>query len=216
MKKWPSPEALCEASFEELLREWSGLGYNRRCKYLRDCACTIAREMGGEVPVTPDALVRLPGIGPYTAGAIACFAFNYPSVFIETNIRSVMLHLFFAGQEGISDREILPLLEETLDRNNPRKWYWALMDYGAALKKLKLNPNRRSAHYSRQGAFPGSLRQIRGSVVRALVSGGPATAEELRSRMDVPAEEKDFYRALEALSRELMVAEQNGKYKISG
>ena len=216
MEKWPSPASLNEASLEEVLREWSGLGYNRRAVHLKECAGIIVRDFGGKVPDSPEALAGLPGIGPYTAGAIACFAYNYPAVFIETNIRAVMLHFFFPGKEGITDREIMPVLDAVLDRGNPRKWYWALMDYGAALKKSSPNPNRRSASYSRQNAFEGSFRQIRGSLVRALLSGGPATAEELRARLDVPANEKDFYRALKALDKESMVAEEGGKYRISG
>ena len=214
MEKWPSAAALCAASLEEVFIQWSGLGYNRRGKYLKECACAIVRDFEGKAPHTPELLVKLPGIGPYTAGAIACFAYNYPSVFIETNIRSVMLHFFFPGQEGINDRDIMPLIEETLDRANPRKWYWALMDYGAALKKRKLNPGRRSAHYAKQSAFAGSFRQIRGSLIRALVSGRPSSAEELRTRLDVTTGEDDFYRALEALKKESIVAEEGGKYRI--
>jgi A/G-specific adenine glycosylase len=216
MEKWPSPEALSRASLEEVLKEWSGLGYNRRGKHLKECSCAIVSDFAGKVPRAPEDLVKLPGIGPYTAGAVACFAYNRPSVFIETNIRVVMLHFFFNGREGVTDREILPVIEETLDRKTPRKWYWALMDYGAALKKLKTNPNRMSAHYSKQSAFEGSFRQIRGSLVRALVSRGPSTAEELRGGMDVPAREDDFYKALGALQKESIVAEDGGRYRISG
>ena len=214
MEKWPSPVCLAGASLEEVLKEWSGLGYNRRARHLKECARIIVRNFEGKVPAAPQALLKLPGIGPYTAGAIACFARNYPAVFIETNIRAVMLHFFFQGRDGITDREIMPLLEEVLDRDNPRKWYWALMDYGAALKKLTPNPSRRSAHYSRQSKFSGSFRQIRGSLLRSLVSRGPATAEELRSGLDVPTAEQDFYRALEALGKESMVAEEGGTYRI--
>ena len=216
MEKWPSPARLNEASLEEVLREWSGLGYNRRARYLKECAGIIVRDFGGKVPDSPEVLVKLPGIGRYTAGAIVCFAYNYPSVFIETNIRAAALCFFFPGKEEITDTEIMPVLEAALDRENPRKWYWALMDYGAALKKLGVNPNRRSAHYSRQSAFEGSFRQIRGSLVRALVSRGPSTAEELRRGMDVSAEEDEFYRALEVLQKELIVAEEGGRYRISG
>ena len=214
MEKWPSPAALAKAPLEEVLREWSGLGYNRRAKYLKESALIIERDFGGVVPETPEVLVKLPGIGPYTAGAIACFAYNHPSLFIETNIRRVMLHFFFYEKEGISDREIMPIMGETLDRENPRKWYWALMDYGAGLKKLAINPNRRSAHYYRQNAFKGSLRQIRGSIVRCLVSGGNAKAGELFARLDVPVEKEDFYRALEALISDSLVAEEKGVYRI--
>ena len=216
MEKWPSPAALCEAGLEEVLKEWSGLGYNRRAKNLRESAFVIIKDFDGIIPGVPEILIKLPGIGAYSAGAIACFAYNYPALFIETNIRSAMLHFFFPGREGVTDREMMPVLDASMDRKNPRKWYWALMDYGAALKKSKTNPNRRSAHYRRQSMFSGSLRQVRGSLVRALVSGEKLTPEELRSRIDVPAEEKDFYKALEALKNESMVAEEDGKYRISG
>jgi len=223
MEKWPSPSTLAKASLEEVLREWSGLGYNRRGKYLKESAVIIERDFGGIVPCVPETLVKLPGIGPYTAGAIACFAYNYPSVFIETNIRSVMLHFFFPDREGISDSEIIPLIKETLDNKDPRKWYWALMDYGAILKKTNTNPNRRSVHYGRQSAFSGSFRQIRGSLIRVLVARGPATAEELLLRLksdlgtesDIPSR-KDFYKALDVLNRESIVAEESGVYRISG
>ncbi|MCL2380936.1 MAG: A/G-specific adenine glycosylase [Treponema sp.] len=216
MEKWPSPAHLNEASLQEVLFEWSGLGYNRRARYLKESAGIIVRDFGGKVPAAPGDLARLAGVGPYTAGAIACFAYNYPSVFIETNIRAVMLHFFFNGQKGITDREIMPVIDAALDRENPRKWYWALMDYGAALKKTMPNPNRHSAHYGKQGGFKGSFRQVRGGIVRLLASRGPLAAEELRARLDVPAGEEDFYRALETLGRESMVAEKDGVYGIKG
>jgi A/G-specific adenine glycosylase len=214
MEKWPSPASLSRAPLEEVLREWSGLGYNRRGKYLLESAKVIAAKHGGKVPAAPEELVELPGIGPYTAGAISCFAYNYPVVFIETNIRSVMLHFFFPGKEGVKDGEILPVLEETMDRSNPRRWYWALMDYGASLKKLTPNPNRRSAHYTRQSVFSGSFRQIRGGIVRTLSRDGPAGAEDLLKRLDSVAGKEDFYRALEILEKESMVAEEGGIYRI--
>jgi A/G-specific adenine glycosylase len=214
MEKWPSPAALGRASLEEVLERWSGLGYNRRAVYLKDCACSIADNFGGKVPKTPAELILLPGIGPYCAGAICCFAYNYPAVFMETNIRSVMLHFFFSGKDGIKDAEIMPLLEKHMDRKNPRKWYWALMDYGAVLKKLTVNPNRRSAHYTRQSRFEGSFRQIRGGLIRSLVREGPAAPEDLRKRLDVEADKEDFYRALVTLEKEFIVAEKNGVYRI--
>jgi A/G-specific adenine glycosylase len=212
MRLWPGPGDLAGASLEEILREWSGLGYNRRARYIGECAGIITEEHGGRVPDTPDKLLPLPGIGSYTAGAIACFAYNYPSVFIETNIRSAVIHFFFQDREAVADREIVPILESALDRDNPRQWYWALMDYGAALKKITANPNRRSAHYIRQSPFEGSFRQLRGSLIRSLISQGPAAAEELLRRTGI--ERDHLYRALEALKKESMVAEEGGIYKI--
>ncbi|GHV02203.1 endonuclease III [Spirochaetia bacterium] len=213
MKLWPSPADLAKASMEEALREWSGLGYNRRCRFLKDCARRITAEHNGRVPDTPVKLLPLPGIGPYTAGAIPCFAYNYPSVFIETNIRAAVLHFFFRDQTGIKDNEIFPILESCLDWENPRKWYWALMDYGVALKQVTVNPNRRSAHYTRQSKFEGSFRQLRGAVIKTLASQGKADIGELHERSGV--EEEDLYQVLEVLEKEMMVAEEEGIYRIN-
>jgi A/G-specific adenine glycosylase len=172
-------------------------------------------EMEGRVPREPADLGGLPGIGPYSAGAIACFAYNVPTVFIETNIRAVMLHFFFENREEVRDKEILPLLAKVLDREDPRTWYYGLMDYGAALKKLAPNPGRRSAHYKRQGKFEGSFRQLRGSLLRTLLIQGPATAEEIRNRMDRECSSKeDFYRVLASMEKDLLVAETGGVYRI--
>jgi A/G-specific adenine glycosylase len=215
MEKWPRPVDLHKASLEEALREWSGLGYNRRARFLKECAGVIAEKYGGRVPDTAAELQKLPGIGAYTAGAVSCFAWNKPAVFIETNIRAVMIHFFFEDRTDIRDSEIFPLLEKHLDRKEPRKWYWALMDYGAALKKLTPNPGRRSAAYSRQSAFRGSFRELRGGIIRALVSGGPAGVEELGGRLaEIKRNGEDIYRALKALEKESMVAEEGGVYRI--
>jgi A/G-specific adenine glycosylase len=195
------------------MREWSGLGYNRRARYIRDCAGAIVRDHKGQVPETPGELQTLPGIGPYTAGAVACFGYNYPAVFIETNIRAAALYFFFQDREGVKDSEVFPVLEAALDRENPRRWYWALMDYGAALKKLTVNPNRKSAHYAKQSPFEGSFRRLRGIVIRALAFHGPATAEELARRTEIGQE--DVYRAAESLAKDLMVAEKEGVYRIA-
>jgi A/G-specific adenine glycosylase len=212
MKLWPTPAALAKASLETALREWSGLGYNNRAKRLRECARIIVDQHGGTVPGTPKELLRLPGIGAYTAGAVACFAYNYPSVFIETNIRAAVIHFFFEGRQDVSDAELLPILEAALDKENPRQWYWALMDYGAALKKITANPGRRSDRYARQSPFEGSFRQIRGGLIRSLVSQGPASAAELSRRTGFPL--YDIFKALDALINDAMVAEEDGVYRI--
>jgi A/G-specific adenine glycosylase len=215
MEKWPRPGDLHSASLEEVLREWSGLGYNRRARYLKECAGVITGKYGGRVPEERAELEKLPGIGAYTAGAVSCFAWNKPVVFIETNIRVVMIHFFFEGKREIRDAEILPLLKTYLDREEPRKWYWALMDYGAVLKKLIPNPGRRGAHYRRQSGFRGSFRELRGSLIRALVSRGPAGLEELGRLPEIGRDKKDIYRALKALEKESMVAEEGGIYRIT-
>jgi A/G-specific adenine glycosylase len=212
MKRWPEPRLLAEAAMEEALREWSGLGYNRRCRFLKNSAAIIALEMGGAIPKTPETLLPLPGVGSYIAGAVSCFAYNYPSVFIETNIRAAVIHFFFPDRGDVRDGEIIPILEAALLREDPRRWYYALMDYGAALKKLLPNPGRRSAHYVKQSPFEGSFRQARGRVLRTLVSRGPLDAAEIGRESGL--EEADLYRVLGALEKESMVAETAGTYRV--
>ncbi|MDR1429359.1 MAG: A/G-specific adenine glycosylase [Spirochaetaceae bacterium] len=212
MEIWPSPGGLAGAELEAVLREWSGLGYNRRAKYLKAAAEAIQNEFGGVVPRTPEELKRLSGVGNYSAGAIACFAYNYPALFIETNIRTVFIHFFFPERDLVSDGDIFPILEKTLDRKNPRTWYWALMDYGARLKKCTVNPGRKSSAYTRQSPFKGSLRQTRGAVLRALVSQGPLSAGDLYR---IAGTEKDgLTAALNGLKADHLVAEEEGIYRI--
>jgi A/G-specific adenine glycosylase len=213
MDRWPTPRLFHKASMEDALRAWSGLGYNRRCFHLKDCARRITRDYDGEVPGKPGDLEQLQGIGPYTARAVPCFAYNIPTVFIETNIRAAVLHFFFREKEGVRDKELIPILQAALDMKDPRTWYWALMDYGAALKRLTANPNRRSAHYSRQSPFQGSFRQLRGAVVRTLAREGPTGKAELRRLSGIDSDE-DLYRVVEALEREQMVSESEGTYRI--
>jgi A/G-specific adenine glycosylase len=212
MGVWPKPHDLAKASLEDALREWSGLGYNKRCYNLRCSAVIIEEDFDGKVPDTPKALLQLPGIGPYMAGAIACFAYNYPAAFIETNIRSAVIHCLFPDRDGIKDSEIMPILEELLDPNDARTWNYALMDYGASIKKTTENPGRRSAHYVQQSPFAGSFRQARGKVIRTLVSMGPSNAEEIGLASGLDGEK--LYRVLEKLKTEYFVAEEKGIYRI--
>jgi A/G-specific adenine glycosylase len=128
-----------------------------------------------------------------------------------------MLHFFFHGKEGISDEEILSFVEKSLDRENPRTWYWALMDYGAELKKITVNPNRKSAHYTRQSRFKGSLREIRGAIVNKLSGVGSQNGKILYSGIEKEVEDltkENFYKAIEGLKKDMLVAEEKGVYKI--
>jgi len=176
---FPDFFSLAQAQLRDILTLWQGLGYNRRAMALKKISQRVVTEYGGKLPDSLETLQTFPGIGPATAGAICAFAFNQPAVFIETNIRRVFIHCFFPGRNGIKDKEILPLVERTLDTSRPRTWYFALMDYGAMLKEMSANPNRRSAHHTRQPPFDGSNRQIRGLVLKLLLENSEATEGEL-------------------------------------
>lgn len=166
---FPDFSSLAEASFDNVLRVWKGLGYNRRAQNLQKIAQIIVRDYAGQLPSDQDTLQQLPGIGPATAASIVAFAFNYPSVFIETNIRSVFIYTFFRDQVAIDDKKLFPLVVKTLDVQNPRVWYYALMDYGVMLKKTVGNFSRLSSHYTKQSRFIGSDRQIRGKILQILL-----------------------------------------------
>ena len=172
MKKFPTPQKLAKAPLADVLKEWSGLGYNRRAKLLRECAKEIVEKHGGKVPKDFAALVALPAIGPYTAGAIRAFAYDEKEVFIETNIRAALIHHFFPKSKKVDDKKITPILKVCLLHvKSAREWYSALMDYGSHIKKTNPNPSRRSKHHTRQTRFEGSLRQFRGIILRRLLDG---------------------------------------------
>jgi A/G-specific adenine glycosylase len=171
LEVFPTVKELSRAELGQVLRQWSGLGYNRRAKFLHETAQTITNEHKGNFPKTLNMLTKLPGIGQNTAGAILAYAFNQPSLFVETNIRTVFIHHFFKDQSNIPDSDILRLLAETLDEESPREFYWALMDYGTHLKSKLGNLTHNSKHYSKQSAFHGSKRQVRGKVIKLLAQG---------------------------------------------
>ena len=214
--RFPNARRLAEAPLSDVLRMWSGLGYNRRAKYLKAAAEVIVRGYGGRVPKAAIVLRKIPGVGPYTASAVRIFAFNEPDVLIETNVRTVYIHHFFVdtskpigrhklmrGQNTIHDDDILLLAKQVAEGQDPRTWHWALMDYGVHIKKLHGNPARRSAHYTRQSQFEGSLRQVRGEILRRLTNG----KNEIKG--------KKWEKALAGLEKDGLIKNEKGKWRIA-
>lgn len=210
IKRFPDAKTLAKAPLSEVLKYWSGLGYNRRAKFLHEAGKVIAKEgWTGK---------KLPGVGPYTAAAIEAFAHNKPTVFIETNIRTVFIHYCFANRRHldslVSDKEILPLVEKALkvSRMKPRDFYAALMDYGSHLKQKGIKLNIRSKHYNKQSKFEGSYRQLRGAILRALLQN-PVTVEEL---IDITGRKRsDITRVLANLSGEGIITIKKGRISIA-
>ena len=179
--EFPDVAALAAADQSAVTKAWQGLGYNRRALYVARAARMIMNEFGGKVPSTPEDLVRLPGVGPNTAGAVAAYAYNQPVLFVETNVRTVYFHHFFAGEAEITDQVILEKLAQTIDTKNPREFYWALMDYGTHLKKSGVRVNHQSKHYKKQSKLQGSLREMRGLILKHLTTHDVAREDELRA-----------------------------------
>jgi len=209
---FPTLAVLASAPLEEVLRVWQGLGYNRRAIALKRCAEEIVTNHDGQFPLQIAELESLPGIGPYTARAVAAFAFGVAEPFIETNIRTVFIHFFFHSREKIADRLIMPLVAATLDCANPREWYYALMDYGVMLKQLHPNPGRRSSHHVRQSPFKGSNRELRSRILRAILDQPGITAPKLASMLTADQEQVD--RNLLALVREGFAEKQGCRFTI--
>lgn len=209
IKRFPSFDALSRARFSSVLKAWVGLGYNRRAKYVWEGARRIVREYGGVLPKDPEVLVTFPGVGPATAASMSAFAYNAPTVFIETNIRSVFIHFFFRDDKTVSDEMIRPLVEKALYADDPRIWYFALMDYGVMLKKERGNPSRKSTHYTKQSPFKGSRREARGKIVRALLER-PFTLREISQLIERDMNETKAI--LERLLEEHMIQKQKNRY----
>jgi len=211
MRRFPTLAALAAAPLGEVLQAWSGLGYNRRAKFLHQAAQQIVAAHHGEVPRATGELTALPGIGKNTAGAVLAYAFNQPVVFIETNIRSVYIHHFFSDEQDVEDRALVQLIEQTLDHEHPREWYWALMDYGTHLKQTRGNNIAQSRHYTKQSRFAGSRRQLRGQILKALVNG-PVEREVL----DEALQDQRFSVVVAELEQEGFLEQQGSVLKLTG
>lgn len=205
--RFPNIEVLASSPLKEVLAEWQGLGYNRRALYLHNAAKALVK---CKDPWQAADLTSLKGIGPNTAAAVCVYAYNQPLVFIETNIRSVFIHHFFKDHEKVSDTQLLPLIEKTLDKNNPRQWYWALMDYGTSVKSLHKNPSKRSASYKKQAAFEGSFRQLRAEVLRAILA-----SDKTLTVLKTSFSDKRLNEALKVLEKEGLIAKTDQIYRVT-
>ena len=193
LREFPTLEALASSSQSNLLRTWQGLGYWNRALRLRDAARMVVNEFGGQFPRDPATLKKLPGVGPYTAGAVACFAFGSAEPFLDTNIRRVYLFFFFPGEDDVSDSRIMEVARQAVWIDDPREWGYALFDYGATEPRDR-TINRRSRHYSRQSAFEGSFRSFRTQALRHVLAQEDATISrmELEQFVGTLLENGDF------------------------
>lgn len=232
LERFPSVSALASAVPADVLDEWQGLGYNRRALALHRAAQVVS-ETGGALPADSSALVALPGVGPATAAGIMAFAFDRHAVYLETNVRAVLLHELFAGVGGVPDRWLVPLVDATCPADDadpsddPRTWYYALLDYGAYLKRTVPNPSRRSRGHVRQSRFEGSHRQKRAALLRLLLAsredlaGGASVGalsrrlgDEERGAGRVPPSEDDVRALLDELADEGFCRLSDGLWRV--
>lgn len=209
--EFPDEKTLAAASLGDVLRLWNGLGYNRRAKFLHEAAKKIVTEHGGVFPENYDDILALPGVGQSTVGAIMAYAFNKPIIFIETNIRTVYFHHCFNDDTKVSDAKLAELVGKTLDGVHPREFYWALMDYGTWLKKNRPSVITKSKQYKKQAPLKGSVREMRGQIIRLLTGGAIDTEVLSASFKDDPR----FHPALDGLLRDGLVEKSNDEFHLT-
>lgn len=193
LERFPDLETLAAAPASEVIRRWSGLGYNRRAINLQRTAQAVVVEHGARFPRDVPTLKLLPGIGPYTAGAIACFAFEQDVAFLDTNMRRV-IHRLVAGPElpelQVTEKELVEIATELVPPGDGWRWNQALIEFGALQCTARkpacvICPLRevcvaapvihasiaalpKGTRLKNEGTFEGSNRQYRGRILRAL------------------------------------------------
>ena len=229
LRRFPTVRTLAAAPRRDVVREWGGLGYNRRAVRLSEAARAIVRDHGGLIPRDPSVLRELPGVGPYTAAAVASLGFGEPVAVVDTNVRRVVVrvHVGIDGHE-MPAKQVWALADAWLDRDDPITWNQAVMDLGrevcrpnprcdvcpiARVCRFRLAGSIAARGPRRQGAFEGSTRQVRGAVVRALRSHSSLTRTRLADETGFPPERIDA--AVGTLTAEGLIVDDLGELRLA-
>ena len=224
----PDVRALAAASRADVLRAWGGLGYARRAASLQDAARSIVRDLGGEVPSDLPTLLVLPGIGPYTASAVASIAFGVPVAAVDTNVRKVMARVAFGREpDQVPAVDLATAAGRWLPREAPGDWNQAVMDLGREVCRpaprcevcplaaaCRFRASGRAGRRSGRGqpAFEGSMRQARGGVLRELRGRDRAvTIQSIAAALGSAVPRVDL--AVDALERDGLV-ERTGSGRV--
>ncbi|MEK7604965.1 MAG: hypothetical protein AAB478_00380 [Patescibacteria group bacterium] len=224
IKRFPTVTQLAEASLHEVLRYWSGLGYNSRALNLQKTAKVLVNEYSSSEknesrssrqartirwPRTVIELIELPGIGKYTASAIACFAFDVQIPVVDTNIRKVITHEFFNGQLP-EEKVIEEIAYQILPKNRAYEWNQALMDYSSLVLKDKKIPVPKQSH------FLTSDRYFRGQTVKLLLEVASISFTGLQDYFAErnPVEPSRFEQILESMVKDGLIVYYEGKLSL--
>lgn len=222
---FPDVTALARASRADVLRAWSGLGYNRRAAYLHECARVVVQKHDGVFPRTYDTLTELPGIGRSTAGALLAFAFGADTPMIDTNIRRILTRVFFAGvSPRPSDAELYRFAASIIPKGKGREWNYAMLDVGATRCTARQHdptcpfqdlhgPVEDFVYKKPQSRFVGSRRSYRGKIIRLLIEEGTVSVRTLALRIGLSREEVDDI--IGDLLSERLVSRHNARIALS-
>ncbi|HUO40421.1 MAG TPA: A/G-specific adenine glycosylase, partial [Mycobacterium sp.] len=233
VRRWPTPSATAAATVADVLRAWGKLGYPRRAKRLHECATVIATEHDDVVPDDVDTLQSLPGIGAYTARAIACFAYGHRVPVVDTNVRRVLARAVRGQADPVPSARDLVDVERLLPKDERASWVSvALMELGATVCTARSPrcglcpmpnckwhdaghpPSPRTA--KRAQGYAGTDRQVRGRLLDVLRrSDFPVAKEELDVAWLTDTDQRD--RALASLLADGLVEQTtDGRYALSG
>lgn len=182
LQRFPDVEALANAPLSAVLTLWSGLGYNRRAKYLHQAAQEVVHAYGGNFPRDFSALQKLPGIGRSTAGAIMAFAWNEPYPMIDTNLRRILVRTFYDGKIP-SDAVLFDFAQSMIPEGRGRAWNYAMLDLGALVCTARRHSDECPmfdfhgdvtdfVYKKAPSKFKGSKRSYRGALLKLLVQKG--------------------------------------------
>lgn len=209
IEKFPTFKALSQAPQSAILESWSGLGYNRRAMYLHQGAKIITEQYKEFIPDSVKILKKIKGIGEYTASALVTYSYNRPTLFVETNIRTVCFSIFeqYFSEEKISDKQLIELIEQIIDKENPREWYYAMMDLGTELKKILPKAHlKKSSSYQKQSLFVGSMRAIRGKIIKILTNNNQQKV--IRKELELLCNDQRADSCITNLIKEGLIEEQ--------
>ena len=232
-RAWPGTSSLAGASLSDVLRLWSGLGYNSRAVRLRQAARLVMKKFGGRWPRTIEQLASLPGFGPYTARAVASFSFNADVTAIDTNIRRVVSRIFF-GTRAVSKKVLEQQAQDILPPNKSATWHAALMDFGSAICTSS-NPKCASCPMksfcraypailleskkkkTSSAKFQDSDRYWRGAIIRQFLKHGEWTERRLYRSLQQsgPVDNKRVVRLLQALTTDGLLKRRGNTFRLA-
>ncbi len=232
LKRFPSLRALARSQQADVIRAWAGLGYNRRARYLHQLARVVIMHQRGALPQSPQALQALPGIGPYTAAAVACFAFGAPVALVDVNVRRVLgrLEKGVRGPATLGTKALWLLAAQYVPKKSSVTWNSALMDFGATVCTAR-KPHCESCPLQTQcraypailgtpmiakptKAFVDSTRYWRGKIVSFLrkQTSTPRTMQRMFALQGLPAAR--LQALLHDLQQEALVHFVRGRYTL--
>jgi len=197
IRVFPTIQVLAQAQTASVLRLWKGMGYNRRALYLKQASEAILRLHNGVFPASEEALVKLPGVGSYTARAILVFSFKKDITMVDTNIRKIITNFFFQDQKQ-PEKAIQEVADQLVPRGKSWEWHQALMDFGAASQiEIKKHPPAEGSKIKKDEnkiPFKQSTRFFRGRIMDLVRTGDWEEVKLIETLIVRYGKDEDFYK----------------------